>query len=101
MNNRKTNLVEEHLQSLAGMQEAVTDEFFYTRLRARMEKSSGEKGWRFPLKPVWVIGTLAVLLAVNGYTLFRQTGMKKAILPGNATLQGFAESYDQSNTSSY
>ena len=69
MKKNSTPLVDEHLQSLKGMQEAGTDEFFYTRLKARMEKNKLEQGWSFPLKPAWVIGSLVLLLAVNGFML--------------------------------
>jgi hypothetical protein len=109
MNKNSTPLVDEHLQSLEGIQEAGTDDFFYTRLKARMlaGQSGGEKdkslqGWNFPLKPVWVIGTLALLLAVNGIMLSQQfkTGKVKTTA-SSSSLQSFAESYDQTITSSY
>ena len=99
MERKSTSLVDEHLQTLQGMQEAGTDDFFYTRLKARMEKENSQPGWSFPLKPVWVVGTLALLLAVNGFMLSQQFKTKST--SSASSLQRFAESYDQSFSSSY
>jgi len=109
MEKKSTPLVDEHLQSIVRMQEAGTDDFFYTRLKARMlarqsggEKDNPQQGWSFPLKPVWVVGTLALLLAVNGFMLSKQFKAKKSTTTtASSSLQNFAESYDQSISSSY
>lgn len=101
MERNTTPLVDEHLQTVQGMQEAGTDDFFYTRLKARMQKEQAEQGWGFPLKPVWVVGTLALLLAVNGFMLSQQSGPKKNSVTGTSSIERFAESYDQSISSSY
>ncbi len=95
-------MVVEHLQSLLGMQEATTDDFFYTRLKGRMQVDESRQRWGFPLKPVWVIGTLTLLLAVNGFMLSQKFKMKQeATTPSASSLQSFAESYDQTIVSSY
>lgn len=99
MERKSTPLVNEHLQSMQGMQEVGTDDFFYTRLKARMEKEKSQQGWSFPLKPVWVVGTLALLLAVNGFMLSQQGKTKSTT--SALSLQNFAESYDQTISSSY
>jgi hypothetical protein len=98
MNKQDTHLVDEHLQSLQGMQEVDTDDFFYTRLMARMERNNPEKIWNFPLKPVWVVGTLFVLLAINGSMLLqeRRSAKNSDYAAGASPLQQFASSYDQS-----
>lgn len=101
MKNNSTPLVDEHLESLLGMQEASTDDFFYTRLKGRMQQTEPSRGWNLPLKPVWVISTLVLLLAVNGFMISQQVKTKT---PGTATsgkysLQNFAESYDQTISS--
>ena len=102
MEKKSTPLVDEHLQSILGMQEAATDDFFYTRLKARMEKEKPQQGWSFPLKPVWVVSTLVLLLAVNGIMLVQQFKAKKSTTTtSSSSLQNFAESYDQSISSSY
>ena len=90
MKKMDTLLVEEHLQSLQGIKETGTDDFFYTRLKARMESALEEEGWSFPLKPVWVIGSMALLLAVNIFMLSQQFKSKKNSKQSSATVQGFA-----------
>ena len=100
MKQKCTPLVDEHLQSLTGMQEATTDEFFYTRLKGRMQDVSPRQSWSLPLKPVWVIGTLILLLAVNGFMLSQQVKTKKPATVANSnSIQNFAESYDQTISS--
>lgn len=101
MKKKSTPLVDGHLQSLIGMQEAATDHFFYTRLKASMEKAHSQQGWSFPLKPVWIVGTLVLLLAVNGFMLTQQFKTKKTISVSSSSLQSFAASYDQTISSSY
>jgi hypothetical protein len=102
MEKNSTPLVDEHLQSIQGMQEMRTDDFFYTRLKARMEREKLQPGWNFPLQPVWVVSTLALLLAVNGFMLLQQSKAKEIKSATSASsLQNFAESYDQSISSSY
>ncbi len=81
------------------MQDAATDEFFYTRLKGRMLASENRSEWSLPLKPVWVIGTLALLLAVNGFMLSQQIKTGGTKPAASSSLQSFAESYDQSISS--
>ena len=94
-----TPLVDEHLQSLQGMQETGTDDFFYTRLKARMEKVQPQQGLNLPLKPVWIIGSLVLLLAVNSVMLLQQKETKQQ---SNTTpIQQLATDYDLTISSSY
>lgn len=88
----------EYLQSVSHLEPADTAPFFYTRLRARMEKQY-ERNWILPLKPVWVAGALAVLLLFNGWMLQHDNG--QAQTPTGNSLQEFAQSYDQFNVPSY
>ena len=101
MKKNTTALVDEHLEYLRGMQEATTDDFFYTRLKARMEREEPSQGWGFPLKPVWVVGALVLLLAANGFTLVQRSAEKNKTTAAAPTLQNFAQSYDQVISSSY
>jgi hypothetical protein len=109
MNKNSTPLVDEHLQSFQGMQEATTDDFFYTRLKGKMlarqkggQGNEPRQGWSLPLKPVWVIGTLSLLLVVNGFMLSQQSKNNKTkMATSSPSLQNFAASYDQTISSSY
>lgn len=87
-------LVDEHLQSLQGLQETGTDDFFYTRLMARMERKESTLVWNFPIKPVWLAGALTVLLFINGLMLVQQNQGKKKT--SASSIQDVASSYDQS-----
>lgn len=101
MKEKATPLLDEHLQSLNHMQEGGTDDFFYTRLKARMEKEKAPVGFNFPLKPVWIVATLMLLLLVNGLMLTQQFKTKKSTDTASSSLQNFAASYDQNISSSY
>jgi hypothetical protein len=108
MKEQQTPLVEEHLQALASMQETGTDDFFYTRLQARMrarqadgENQKAQQGWSWPVKPAWVITSLALLLVINGFMLTKRYSNKGQHTVQAPSLQSFAESYDQSISSSY
>ena len=96
MENKNTALVNEHLQSLHGMKEASTDEFFYTRLKARMGKNMLQQSWNFPLKPAWVIGTLVLLLAINGFMLAQQSSLNETETAKSTAspIQNFAKGYN-------
>ena len=79
MKNNRNNNIEDILSSLDNSQRAAAPDFFYTRLIARMQArlEGGEKGlsvrvntgWR--LKPVYVIGALLMVLAVNAVVLLK------------------------------
>ena len=101
MKNNNTPLVDEYLQSLDGWQEAETDEFFYTRLRARMENGN-EPGWKLPIRPVWVISVLIFLLGINSFMLTKEfKGKQETDKKESSSIQSFAEAYDQTIHSSY
>ncbi len=97
-----TNL-DEHLESLAGMQEASTDDFFYTRLKARLTaRHEGNHYYsenKFGLKPVWTLVTLVFLLLINGLILTQQSKTKLVKNKTSSSLQQFAQSYDQTISS--
>jgi len=101
MEKNTTPLVDQHLQTMQGMQEVGTDDFFYTRLKARMDKEQQAQGWSLPLKPVWIAGALTLLLAVNGLMLVQQSRSNKKPKETASSIQTFAESYDQSLTTTY
>jgi hypothetical protein len=61
--------LEKQLQVLTELKEVGTDEFFYTRLRAKMGKDIENTGWIFRLKPVWVMTVLLIMLAFNTWML--------------------------------
>jgi hypothetical protein len=105
MKKRATPLVDEHLESLRGMQLAEAGDFFYTRLKTKMLADTEENKdqlWRFPLRPVWIVSTLVLLLGMNGFMLTQQYRSKHiGSKSTNSSLQDFAKAYDQTINTSY
>lgn len=67
-NNKK---MEEILNSLDGCQRAGAPDFFYTRLKAKMEKGleqSTAQSW--VLRPVYAVAVLLVVLLINAVVIF-------------------------------
>jgi hypothetical protein len=94
-----SQLLDEYLKSVDGMQEAETDPFFYTRLHARMQK---QPAWLFPLRPAWIITGLALLLLLNGFmTINKFTAAGQSAVVGVSPLQDFATAYDLTIQSTY
>lgn len=100
MKNTSTALLEDHLQLLDNMQEIGTDDFFYTRLKARMEARNAGEEWDFMLRPTMAIAALSLLLALNGFLLFQFSSIEKSQTEGYS-IQRFAADYNQSINSIY
>ena len=98
---RKKNnlLVEEHLLSLNKIKETETDAFFYTRLKARMERENTVQEWNFPLKPIWLIGAMSFLLLINILIMNVKNKTTKILSEQTNSIKDFAASYDQSVSS--
>jgi hypothetical protein len=88
----KTSL-EDHLELLGGMKEIGTDDFFYTRLKARMEERNQQKNWNLPLNPAFLIGILFAFLVINSILLMQVQEEREPDL--KTSMYDFARSYDQ------
>jgi hypothetical protein len=67
MNNEK-NRIEQILNSLDGNQRAEVPDFFYTRLKVKMERELGQenrKNKAWILRPAYALTTLVIVLAIN------------------------------------
>lgn len=94
MENNRNNRIDEVLNSLDNVQRATAPDFFYTRLKARMEKElvaqSRKKSW--VLRPVYILGVLLVVLAVNAAIIFK--GSSSETSPSDTeTMQSIASEY--------
>jgi hypothetical protein len=72
MDNNRNNRIEEVLSSLDGAKRAGAPDFFYTRLRARMEKSlnaNNSRNWL--LRPVYIVTALVLVIAVNIFVFLK------------------------------
>jgi hypothetical protein len=63
--------VEETLKSLDGVNQAEPNPFYYTRLKARMEKEllQPKSVWGWTFKPLYVYASLAIVLLINVFTI--------------------------------
>ena len=95
-----TPLVDEYLQSFEGINETETGAFFYTRLKARMEKENGQSV-SFPLKPAWVLSLLAFFLFINAFFLVQESKEKIPTASQGTALQNFAASYNLNISTSF
>lgn len=93
MENNRNNRIDEVLGSLDNVQRAKAPDFFYTRLKARMEKelvAEPRKSW--VLRPVYILGVLLVVLAVNAAIIFK--GSSTETSPSDTeTMQSIASEY--------
>ena len=92
MKKHNSKILEDHLSIINDMKEVGTDDFFYTRLKARMENEIRNE-WSLPLKPIWVIGALMTLLTINSFVISQQ--LSSTHTNSNSAIQSLATSYDQ------
>ena len=94
-----TDMLEEYLRILPAIPEYETDAFFYTRLKARMERVLSGSEWLFAPAARWVFGSLAILLLLNLFLL--KPGKSEEASMQVSTLRDFALSYEQPVTTIY
>ena len=103
MNTENNKRVDDILNSLDGIKRASPREFFYTRLKSRMEKellpAPARPGF---LRPAFVFPALAFVLALNAFVIFAR--QEKSPEPVSGTeremLQTIAAEYNPSDVSS-
>lgn len=67
--------IDQMLNSLEGIQRAEPTPFFFTRVKARLErdqKNIWEAAGSFLARPVIAFATLCLILALNGFILFEK-----------------------------
>lgn len=94
MNNEKSNREEEILDSLNGCKRAEIPAFFYTRLKARLEKESGRSTTRiWLLRPAFAGAALIIILLVNAFVLLKGNNLKEDVTSETESLQSIAAEY--------
>jgi hypothetical protein len=89
-----TPFTDEYLKSVEGIKEAEASPFFYTKVKARMERKTEEKkGWIFQLRPAYIITMLLIFLSINAFVVISQVQSKKTETKSSA-LKSFANSYN-------
>ena len=96
--------VESIMESLGGMQRAAAPNFFYTRLKAKMQ-STEAKQTLLIFRPAFITAVLSVLLIVNVVSLFcvDKVPTQNTIVKSNApaTIEAFANDYNLHTESVY
>ena len=100
----KNKRIEEILTGLDGVQRAAAPEFFYTRLRARMEKAVEPLATRKRvLYPVYAVAAVILIVFINAAILVTKqnsAGTDTASLNETETLQSIAAEYNINDVSS-
>ena len=94
MNIERNNKIEDILNSLDGNQRAPAPDFFYTRLKARMEKQPGRntsKSWM--LRPAFALVAVILVLIVNVALLLRKEEEDNNPLADTEKFQSIASEY--------
>ena len=100
------NKADRILNSLNGLKKAEAPDFFYTRLRGRMqhEMEPAKRPFFWP-RPVWVTSALVLLLVVNVFSfmqLNRPSGKSNPQSTAKpATLESFADAYNMNTSTVY
>ena len=92
------------MESLGGIQPAAAPDFFYTRLKGKMQPVE-EKGIFFMLRPAFITAALSLFLIVNVFSLLNINNRQKQhfSIQNNkpATIESFAKAYDLNTESVY
>ena len=89
MDNKRNNRIEEVLSSLDGSKRAAAPNFFYTRLRARMERDLTKKSSpKWMLRPVYIVSALLLVISINVFVFLRsQNETTTATADNNESVQ--------------
>ncbi len=102
MNNDRNKKIEDILGSLDGVQKATMPDFFYTRLKARMEKGfepASKKSW--VLRPAFALTALAAVLLINAIVILNGDADKTGTIANDPdTFQSIAAEYNLNDNSS-
>lgn len=104
MNTEKNKRIEDILNSLDGTQRAAAPDFFYTRLKARMEKeltSGRNRSWA--IRPAYAFAALTLVLLVNAFVLLQKDEAGSIADTGTDTdyAQSVAADYSLNDNSIY
>ena len=106
MENKFSNeKVEKIMESLDGLQKTAAPDFFYTRLKGKMQRGMEPvKKPSFLLRPAFITAVLSIFLIVNVLSLVEigKTSKQNVVTqPGNATIESFATAYNMNTESVY
>ena len=100
MKQEKNNLLENHLMVLDQLNEIHIDDFFYTRLKSKMETEKNVNQFELPIKPVFILSCLGLMLIVNIIFLDGES-LTKNKLNSDKSIKQIITMYDQNINSLY
>jgi hypothetical protein len=87
MENKRNSRIDKALNSLDGVQKAAAPDFFYTRLRARMEKGiAADNKPNWVLRPAFIFSVLLLIITVNAF-VFLKNQDQETVVDNNETVQ--------------
>ena len=96
--------VQSIMESLGGIQSAKAPDFFYTRLKGKMQPAEGKKTFLL-FRPAFITAALSLFLIVNVFSLLnmdKQTKKHYSLQKNKpATIESFAKAYDLNAESVY
>jgi len=97
MKQEKQDRIEQILNAWDGAKKAETPAFFYTRLKARMEKAAAPVVKSWLLKPAFVVATLVLVIVINAFIYFQDGNSTITPNSGEETIQSIAAEYNLSD----
>ena len=92
------------MESLRGIQPAAAPDFFYARLKGKMQPAEEKKTF-FMLRPAFITTALSLFLIVNVFSLLNINKEQKQHFSLQnkkpATIESFAKAYDLNTESVY
>jgi hypothetical protein len=98
MKQEKQDRIGQILNAWDGAKKAEAPAFFYTRLKARMEKAVDApvaKSWL--LKPAFVVATLVLVIVINAFIYFQDGNSTITPTSTEETIQSIAAEYNLSD----
>jgi len=94
MNTDKNKKIDDILNSIDGIQRAAAPDFFYTRLKAKMEKGLEAGNVRpFLLRPAYAFVAIIIVVLMNAAVLFKSTSDNNNTATETESLQSIAAEY--------
>src|SRR5688572_21378609 len=97
MKQEKQARIEHILNAWDGAKKAEAPAFFYTRLKARMEKAAAPVVKSWLLRPVFVAAALVLVIVINAFIYFQDGNSTITPTLNDDTIQSIAAEYNLSD----
>jgi hypothetical protein len=88
--------IEQTLQCLDGAKRAEANPFLFTRIKARMDRKANvwERSFSFISKPAIAVAIVVMVMAVNGWALWDNSGTIEPITTADPNVSELANEYN-------